>query len=101
MLQAYMAQLGGGPSFLPCASPPNATQPQPNQKKSKGIKAYPNGWQQVLNSAKDIVRSSILLKVPFPSPNQARVITNESFHEALSSECNNGLVLKSGTFLHC
>ena len=99
MLHAYMAQMGGG-AGLPFHAPPTTTmQPQLKQtKSSKGIKAYPDGWQQVLNSVKDIVRSSILLKVPFPGPNQARVAVNEAFHEALAIECNNGLVLTPGMF---
>lgn len=92
--------MGGGPGVPSHAPPPTVVPPQHNRtKSSKGIKAYPDGWQQVLNKAKDIVRSSILLKVPFPGPNQARVTVNESFHEALAAECNDGLILEAGMLL--
>ena len=94
LLQAYLAQVGGPPP------PMCPVQPQNNRTKaSKGIKGYPDGWRQVLNSAKDIVRSLVLLKEPFPGPGQARIIVNECFHEALTTECNNGLVLEPGMFL--
>jgi hypothetical protein len=43
-----------------------------------------------------IVRSSILLKAPFPRPNQARVTVNECFHEALSTECDGGTITEPG-----
>jgi hypothetical protein len=83
---------------MPQAQHPAAV-PQPRScktKKSRGVKGYPDGWRQVLNSAKDIVRSSILLEDPFPGPTRARVSVNECFHEALTSECEGGLVLESG-----
>jgi hypothetical protein len=73
-------------------------QPQKNRSKvSKGVKAYPDGWRHVLNYAKDIIRAPILLKDSFPTPSQAQIIVNESFHEALATECSRGLVLEPGT----
>lgn len=66
-------------------------------KPSKGLKAYPDGWQKVLNGAKDVVRGSVLVKEPFPSSHMARIAVNEAFHEVLASECTeNGLVLEPG-----
>jgi hypothetical protein len=44
------------------------------------------------------VRCSILLDNPFPGPSNARVMVNESFHEAYNTECEAGLVLEDGTF---
>ena len=79
---------------------PTISQPQSSQANaSKGINSYPDGWRQVLNSAKDIVRSWILLKDPFPGPGQARITVNECFHEAVTTECGNGLILEPGTSL--
>jgi hypothetical protein len=76
------------------------SQARPSKKPSKGIKAYPDGWQQVLAGAKDVVRGSVLIKDPFPTPNLARITVNEAFHEVLASECNtNGLVLEPGESL--
>ena len=95
ILQAYLAQACG-----PSAHPYQPVQPPNNRSKvSKGVKAYPEGWRHVLNCAKDIVRAPILLKDSFPSPSQARIIVNEAFHEALATECTNGLVLEPGTSL--
>lgn len=78
--------------------PPAVLQPPGNKSKpSKGIKGYPDGWQQVLNSAKDVVRASILLKNPFPGSSLARVVVNECFYEAFTTECNtNGVIVESG-----
>ncbi len=67
-------------------------------KVSKGVKAFPDGWRQVLNNAKDIMRCSILLDDPFPGPSNARVMVTESFHEAYGTECDAGLVLEDGMF---
>lgn len=82
--------------------PPPPPPPQPQairtlKKPSKGVKAYPHGWQQVLNGAKDVVRGTVLVKELFPNTNPARVTVGEAFHEVLASECNiNGLVLEPG-----
>ena len=105
LLQAYFAQLSGAstPALqvpLPAILQSQVHHPQVNlsKKPSKGIKGYPDGWQKVLNGAKDIVRGSVLIKDPFPTPNLARITVNEAFHEVLASECsNNGLVLEPGT----
>lgn len=78
---------------------PTLPPPVHQAKTSKGIRAYPDGWRQVLNYSKDIIRASILLQVPFPRPAQARITVNESFHEAATIERENGTVLESGTFL--
>lgn len=98
LIQAYLAQISGAStSSLPVQS----LQPQgPQSKKpSKGVKGYPDGWQTLLNSAKDVVRGSILLKNPFPGANLARITVTEGFHEALSLECGtNGLVLEPGSY---
>ncbi|KAF9783130.1 hypothetical protein BJ322DRAFT_1110024 [Thelephora terrestris] len=94
MLLAYLAQTGG--PYIPARPPQSSSVSQPQGKPSKGIKAYPDGWRQVLNSAKDIVRSSILLKDPFPAPGQARITVNECFHEAVTTECRDGLTLEPG-----
>jgi len=96
--QAYLVQ-NGGPALtnLQAQSPATISQPQTRQAKvSRGVKGYPDGWRQVLNSAKDIVRSSILLKEPFPGPRQARITVNECFHEAHTTECENGTILEPG-----
>ena len=100
LLQAFLAH-AGGPALATLQVQPPTTVPQPRSdqvKVSRGVKGYPDGWRQVLNSAKDIVRSSILLKNPFPGPAQARVSVNECFHEALTNECENGTVLEPGMF---
>jgi hypothetical protein len=61
------------------------------------MKAYPDGWQKVLNGAKDVIRGTVLIKDPFPTPNLARITVNEAFHEVVASECtSNGLVLEPG-----
>lgn len=89
----------GGPSIQAQTfqSPTTSSQPQRTKAKtSKGIRGYPDGWRQVLNSAKDIVWCSVLLKDPFPGPGQAQITTNECFHEALTTECENGLVVENG-----
>lgn len=65
-------------------------------KASRGIKNYPDGWRKILNSAKDLVRSSILLDEPFPGPHQARVAATESLHEAYTTECDSGTVAEPG-----
>jgi len=62
------------------------------------MKDFPDGWRQVLNSAKDIVRSSILLTEPFPGPVRARICVSECFHEAVINECEGGTNLEEGTF---
>ena len=80
---------------------PPLLQPQGHQlkKPSKGVKGYPDGWQRVLNSAKDVVRETVLTKHPFPSSHLSRVTADECFHKALATECGaNGLVLEPGTF---
>ena len=83
--------------MLQVQSPTIVSQPQNHQAKaSKGVKGYPDRWREVLNSAKDIVRSSILLKEPFPGPRQARVTINECFHEAHTTVCKNGTILEPG-----
>lgn len=100
LLQAFLAH-AGGPALATLQIQPPAAVPQPQSghvKMSRGVKGYPDGWRQVLNSAKDIVRSSILLTDPFPGPAQARVSVNECFHEALTNECENGTVLEPGMF---
>ena len=97
LLQAYLTQVGG--PYIPAqqVQPPPASQLQP--KTSKGIRGYPDGWRKVLNSAKDIVRTTILLKDPFPAPGQVRITVNECFHEVLTTKCQNGLVLEPGESL--
>jgi len=49
-----------------------------------------------LNASKDVVRSSILLKDPFPSAALARSWISEDFHEVSTTKCNEGLVLEPG-----
>lgn len=74
-----------------------ALQPQdPKPKTSKGVRAYPDKWRQVLNRAKDIVRFSVLLQEPFPRPAQACITVTECFHEAMTIECGNNMVLEPG-----
>lgn len=100
LLQAYLTQTSS-PS-IPASPVQTPAIPEPQCGRpgvSRGIKGYPDGWRQVLNSAKDIVRSSILLKDPFPGPGQARITVNECFHEALTTECRNGLILEPGMLL--
>ena len=101
LLQAYLAQISGASTPAPQPlSLPTILQPQSQQRSkqpSKGIKAYPDGWKQVLNGAKDVVRGSVLVKDPFPSSNLAHITVTEAFHEVVASECNvNGLVLEPG-----
>ena len=72
LLQVYFVQISNG-TFTPAPPPqvalPTIPQPPAHQSKKplKGIKGYPDGWQQVLNGAKDVVRGSVLIKDPFPS----------------------------------
>jgi hypothetical protein len=98
LLQAYFAQHGGPtPTTLQVQHPTTISQPQSHKAKaSRGVKGYPDGWRQVLNHAKDIVRSSILLNEPFPGPRQARVTVNECFYEAHIAECEAGTILEPG-----
>ena len=84
------------PVPLSTALPSHNNQPK---QRSKGIKAYPDGWWTVLNTAKDIVRGTVLIKNPFPSPNLTHITANEAFHEAVATECGtNGLILKPGEY---
>ena len=121
LLNALLSQVGGpsallsqvgGPSALisqlsspiptslqgqsPVSQPPSQT---PKGKGSKGIKAYPNGWRKVLNYAKVIMRSTVLITQPFPPPGKARVTANECFHEALTVECEDGANVEPGMSL--
>ena len=76
------------------------SQVHPSKQRSKGIKAYPDGWKKVLNGAKDVVRGSVMIDEPFPTPDLARITVTEAFHEVLTSECKvNGLVLEPGMSL--
>jgi hypothetical protein len=96
-----MAQAGNHTLATPHFQlPPPAPHPHEHHAKpSKGIKAFPEGWRKVLNHAKDIVRASVLLQEPFPGPPRARVIVNECFHEAVTTECDlNKVILEPGTF---
>ena len=101
LIQAYLTQLSGTstpalPVQVSAILPSHTNQPK---KSSKGIKAYPDGWQTVLNTAKDIIRGSVLIKNLFPSPNLARIAANKGFHQAVAAECSdNGLVLEPGRF---
>lgn len=52
----------------------------------------------MLKASKDIIRGSVLLRKPFPNPEQARVLVNEGFHEISMTHCNEGLVLEPGAF---
>lgn len=70
--------------------------PSKQVKASKGIKKYPDGWRQILNAAKDLVRGTILLEEPFPGPHQARITATESFHEVYTVECQSGTVVEPG-----
>ena len=80
---------------FPLPTPP----PQDTKAKtSKGVKGYPNGWQRVLNRAKDTICSSILLQEPFLGSTRARVVATECFHEAMRIEIGNGTVLEPGVF---
>ena len=75
--------------------------PQPqdtNAKTSKGVKGYPNGWQWVLNHAKDTICSSILLQEPFLGSTRARVVATKCFHKAMRIEIGNGMVLEPSVF---
>ena len=84
------------PVPLSTALPSHNNQPK---QCSKGIKAYPDGWQTVLNTAKDVVRGTVLIKNPFPSPNLACITANKAFHEAVATECGtNGLILEPGEY---
>lgn len=110
LLQALLSQMLSGTtaptlqqlsSIFPIQPQVTASKAWPqgtaSKKPSRGIKAYPDGWQKVLNSAKDVVRGSVLVKDPFPSANIARIAVSEAFHEVQASECNvNGLVLEPG-----
>lgn len=97
--QAYLAQFNSHSASAPQSHSSTVVPPQDSQPKkpSKGIKSYPDGWQKLLNIAKDVVRGSVLIKHPFPSPSLTRITANESFHEVQASECANGLILEPGT----
>jgi len=85
------------PAF-PAIHSPVTISPSPSQQAnvSRGIKAYPDGWQQILNATKDLVRSSILLDNPFPRPHEARVTATECFHEAYIAQSKD-MVVEPGT----
>jgi hypothetical protein len=104
LLQAFLAQHSNSALAtlqLQAQLPATIPQPQTHQAKvSKGVRNYPDGWQRVLNGAKDVVRSSILLKEPFPGPNQARITVNECFHEVFAAELTDGLILEPGMQVH-
>ena len=101
LIQAYLTQLSGTstpalPVQVSAILPSHTNQPK---KSSKGIKAYPDGWQTVLNTAKDVVHGSVLIKNPFPSPNLTWIAANKGFHEAVAAKCSdNGLILEPGRF---
>ena len=90
--------IAGNPAMMPFTQFPLPTaQPQvPQSRSSRGVRAYPNGWRQVLNHAKDIVCSSVLLQEPFPRAAQARVTITECFHEATMILCDKGVTLEPG-----
>ena len=101
LFQAYLAQINASTPPLQVQLPSLLQSQGHEQKKpSKGIKGYPDGWQLLLNSAKDLVRTSVLFKNPFPSPNISRTMVDECFNEAFVAKCStNELVLEPGTSL--
>lgn len=100
LLHAFHPQVGSTPAALQVQSHAAISQSQgPGEKTSKGIRAYPDGWRKALNTAKDIVRSTILLKQPFPEPGKARISANECLHEAVITECESGTILEPGMSL--
>ena len=99
LLQALFTQINGAstpvlPLQLSTILPSQGGQ---SRKASKGIKAFPDRWQKVLNIAKDVAQGWMSLKNPFPTSKLAHLHVNKAFHEVLVAECDtNGLVLEPG-----
>ena len=95
LLHTFFAQLASITPAIPQLPSPTTIQSQGGKKLPKGVKAYPDGWHKILNNAKDIAHSGLLLKQPFPTSKNARIMVTEALHEAQTSECTNGMIPKS------
>ena len=75
LIQAYLAQLSGTstpalPVQVSTILPSHTNQ---LKKSSKGIKAYPDGWQTMLNTAKDVIHRSVSSRTHSLAPTSPRL----------------------------